>query len=104
MDANHRQSIIEILAKALGRHLRAQVAMGGGDDAHRDQALSRAAHRPDGTFVERAQEHGLHFHGQLADLVEKQGATVGLDERALAIRDGAGEGPAHVTKERGLDQ
>ncbi|MDT4853902.1 hypothetical protein FQZ97_881840 [compost metagenome] len=34
MDREHIEAEIKILAEALGTHLLAQIAVGGGDDAH----------------------------------------------------------------------
>ena len=54
--------------------------------------------------LERAQQLGLELERQLADLVEEQGAAVGLLERAGARAIGAGEGALFVAEQLRLDQ
>ena len=60
-----------------------------------------------GDFVvlDGPKELGLHVHGHLADLVQKQGAVVGgLKEALLAGSIGPGEGTAFIAKEFRLKQ
>ena len=45
----------------------------------------------------------MRLAGQLADLVQEEGAAVGLLEIALPLADGAGEGPFLVAEEFGVD-
>ena len=54
--------------------------------------------------LERAEELRLHRERHLADLVEEERAAVRLLEGARAVRDGAGEGAAHVAEELALEQ
>src|SRR6185312_4134743 len=102
--AQHRQAMIGVLAEAALAHLALEIAVGGGDDAYVDLAISRGAERLDLAPLERAQEARLQVHLQLADLVDEQRAAVGLDEGAGAILGGAGEGAAHVPEELALEQ
>ncbi len=63
--------------------------------------------RPDGTddaALEDAEELGLEAEGHLADLVEEDGAPLGLREEPWARRGGAGEGAAHVPEQLALEQ
>ena len=46
------------------------------------------AERPDLALLQHAQQLGLQRERQLADLVEEDGAAVGLDEQAVAVRRG----------------
>ena len=65
---------------------RAQIAVGGGDDADVDAArdvLADAAQLP---FLNDAQQLGLRARRQLADLVEEQRAAVRLLEDARRAR------------------
>jgi hypothetical protein len=55
-------------------------------------------------LLERAQEPRLQVERQLADLVEEQGAAVGLLEFAEVFVVGAGEGPLFVAEQDRLDQ
>lgn len=52
--------------------------------------------------LEDAKKLGLEIEGELADLVEEDGAAVRGLERALAGRDGSGEGALGMAEEDGL--
>jgi hypothetical protein len=52
------EAVEQVLAEAPGGHLGAQVAVGGGDDAHVDGHLGLAADRADAP-LERPQQLGL---------------------------------------------
>src|SRR5690606_34294705 len=98
------QSIKEVLAEgALADHA-LELAIGGGDDAHIDRQLARAADRADEFFLQYAQKPRLHLVRHLPDLVEKDRAAFALAEKAFAIAIGAGEGPAHVSEELAFEQ
>ena len=73
-------------------------------DAHVGAQRLVAADAPELARLEHAQQLRLHVEGQLADLVEEQRAAVGVLERALARRDGAGERAALVPEELALDE
>ncbi len=51
-----------------------------------------------------AQQAGLQLGGHIADLVEEQGAALGLLETAAALRLGAGEGAAFVAEQFGFEE
>ena len=55
-------------------------------------------------LLQDAQQARLHLVRHLADLVEQDGAAVGLAEEALAIAVGAGERAAHVAEELALEE
>ena len=79
--------------------------MGGGDDAHVDLRSARRRRRARSRrLLQDAQQLGLERERQLADLVEEQGAAVGLLEQAGLARDGAGEGAALVAEQLALGQ
>ncbi len=63
-----------------------------------------AADALDLVLLEDAEQLGLGFQGELADLVQEQGAPVGQLEAADAPGDGAGEGPFLVAEEFALDE
>ena len=48
---------------------------------------------------EHAVELALGLERQLADLVEQQGAAVGLDQRADLVGEGAGEGALDMAEQ-----
>ena len=85
-------------------HLLRQVAVGGGDDAHVDLDRALGADRVDLAFLQGAQQLDLHVQRQLADLVQEQGAAVGLLELAQVLVGGAGEAALLVAEQDGFDQ
>ena len=98
------QAVIEVGAEALGLHLGAQAAVGGGDDADVELLVLRRADRLGVAPLERAQDLRLHVDGQLADFVEEDGAAGGRLEGALTRRNGAGESAALVAEKLALEQ
>ena len=86
VDRHHVEPVVEVLAEAPGLDLGFEVAVGGGDDAHVDLDGAGAADALQLAFLQHAQQLGLEGGGDLADLVEEQGAAVGLLEAALALR------------------
>ena len=103
-DGHDVESVVEVLAELARPHLGLQVAVGGGDDAHVDLEGAAAADPLEFALLEHAQQLGLKGGADLADLVEEQGAAVGLLEAALAGADRAGEGALFVPEELGLEQ
>src|SRR5262249_54016635 len=84
-------------------HHGAEVAVGGGDDAHVDGDGLGSADALEGPLLEDAEELGLALGGELADLVEEQGPAVGeLEPPDLAL-GGAGERALLVTEELALE-
>ncbi len=81
-----------------------QIAIGGAHQAHVDAKGVGSAHRAHFPVLQDAQNLGLHLRPHVADLVEKQGPAIGGLEQAALGRDGAGEGPACVTKQLGFEQ
>ena len=104
LEFDHVEAVIEVLAEPAGRHLLLQVAVGGDDDAHVHADRLLAADPLQFVLLEHAQQLGLHGRRGLADLVEEQGAAVGLDEAALAAAVGAGEGAPLVAEQLGFEQ
>ena len=80
------EAVEEVLAeRPLGDHLR-QVAVRRGDDAHVDRLLHRAAHGAHALLLQHAEQARLHLQRHLADLVEQEGAALGLLEEPLGDR------------------
>ena len=98
------EAVIEIAAETAGRRLDGEVAVGRGN--HADVGLSRLerADALDFAVLDRAQQLGLQRQRQLADLVEKQRAVVGVLEQADLGVGGAGERAAHVAEQLALEQ
>jgi hypothetical protein len=101
-DRDDVDAIEQILAEAAGLDLVAEVAVGRADEAKVD--LGHApADRLDLPLLQRAQQLDLDVQRDLADLVEEQGAGVGLDEATLARARGAGEGALLVAEQLALE-
>ena len=81
-----------------------EIAVGGDDHAHVDRDGAIAADAFHLAFLEHAQEFGLHEDRHVADLVEEQGAVVGLLELADVAGGGAGEAAFFVAEEFAFDQ
>ncbi len=78
--------------------------MGRGDHAHIDLAHPGAADRPDLALLQHAEQAGLDPERHVADLVEEQRATIGLDEHAGALGGGARERAFAVAEQLAVDQ
>ena len=103
-DAQHIDAVKEVFAKSAGLHLLLEVTVGGGDDAGVVGELAVTTDRPNGTFLQDPQELGLHAKRHLADLVQKQGPAVGLEEQALPRDACVSERTFDVTKEFAFEQ
>ncbi len=79
---HHIQPVIEILAKCPLLQRRAQIHVGGGDHPHVDVPDFIAAQPLELALLQNAQQ--LHLNGgrHVADLVQENGARVGLLEFA----------------------
>jgi hypothetical protein len=76
-DLEHGEAVEQVFAEAAVLHLRAQVAVGGGDEAHVDVAHLIAADRADLPELHGPQQRRLQIERQFADFVEEQCAAVG---------------------------
>ena len=78
--------------------------MGGRDHAHVGLDRLVAADAVELAVGQHAQQARLQFRRHVADLVQEQGAGIGLLEAAAAHRLRAGERPALVAEQLGLEQ
>ena len=78
--------------------------MGCGDHAHINADLTGSTHRQNATLLQDTQKLDLHVHGQVTDLIQKQGATMSQLKTPQAISNSACEGPLPVTKQLTFDQ
>jgi len=103
-ERNDVQAVIKVFTEVaeLGQCL--QVAVRRGDQADVDLLRLGRADSPDLAFLQYAQQPGLGFQRQFADLVEKQRATVRGLHQPGAAGTGAGEGAFLVSEELGFDQ
>ena|GEM_PF-2728984 len=100
----HRQAMVEVAAEAAFAHFLAQVAVGGGDDAGVGKTAAGFADALEFAVFQHAQQLGLEFHGEFADLVEEQGAVARILEVTGMGLGRAGEGALGVAEQGGLDQ
>ncbi|MCY1222594.1 hypothetical protein D9M72_346920 [compost metagenome] len=103
-DREDVEAVIEVLAEPALAHFVDQVLVGGRDQPHIDPVRMARADRLDLALLHGTQELHLHFERQVADLVEEQGAAVGIDELAGVFFRRAGKGALFVAEENALDQ
>jgi hypothetical protein len=103
-DRKDVESKVEVGAEAPFRDLELEVAIGGSHHPDVD-GLGRLVADPfEALLLEHPQQLGLHVGGNLADLVQKQGAAVGQAEAPDAIANRSGEGPPDVAEELALEE
>ena len=78
--------------------------MGRGDDAHVDLDRRVAAHPVELAVSQYAQQAGLRLCRHVADLIQKQGAAIGLLKATAALYGSTGEGALLVTEQLGFHQ
>ena len=98
------QSIEEVLAEPALPDLLFEITVGGCDQTNIGAAGLRASDRFELTILQHSQQLGLEIDRQLADLVEKQCATIGELESSEPSILGVGKGARHMTKELALHQ
>src|SRR5262245_7607416 len=98
------QAMKEVGTKAASTDLRLQIAVGGGDDAHVETPNRVVADAFDFMLLQCPQEPGLQIQRELADLVEKERASVGDLEFSGTARDRAREGAPDVSEQLRLDE
>jgi hypothetical protein len=105
LDPIGAQPVVEILPKAAGAHLAAQIAVRRRHDLAPEAPLAGVAEALEDARFEDPQELDLNGAVHLADLVEEDRTQrrTGL-EMTGAVADGAGEGAAAVAEELGFDQ
>ena len=83
---------------------RGKILIGGTDDADIHLHGAGTAHPLEGAVLHRPEYLLLNFNGNQSDLIEEQGAAVGLLEAAFPLAGGAGKSPALMAEKLGLDQ
>src|SRR6266568_6895626 len=104
LDGDHVDPVVELLAKLPLDGRLAKIAIRRRHESHVHIDETGAAHAPDLSLLQRAQELDLKAQGQLADLVEKEGAPVRRLHQTLLGAYGAGEGALLVPEELGLEE
>ena len=103
-DVDHVEPIVQILAEFSLRDQLLQVAVRRGDEADVHGLGLVAAHALELPLLEHSKQLHLSRWGDVADLVQEQGAGVGLLEPALAAPIRARVRAAFVAKELALEQ
>ena len=101
---DHVQAIIQIFAKAAGRHFGFQIAVRGGDHLHVDVHRMSRTDRSDFLLLQHAQQLGLQVERHFADFVQKDDPLLGGPKHTQRASVGAGEGPLLVTEQLALGQ
>jgi hypothetical protein len=101
---DHAQPEQQVLAEGTGGDRRREVAMGGRQHPHVDRHGAAPTERLDHPLLQHPQQLGLRGGRHVADLVQEEGAAIGLPQLAGAVAVGAGEGATQVAEELALDQ
>src|ERR1041384_2441176 len=104
IDPQDVDPVEEILAEPPLRDLGLEIAVRRRDDAGVVRDLLVTADRPHRSLLECAQKLGLHAERHLADLVEAQRATAGLQEQSLARSACVGKRALDVSEQLALEQ
>src|SRR3546814_1658885 len=80
MQAHHVEAMQQVAAETAVGHPCLEVLVGGGDHAHVDPDQLAPANAEELVLGQHPQQPGLQRRRHVADLVEEQGAAVGLLE------------------------
>ncbi len=103
-ELDHRKAIEQIFPKLLGGDHRAEITMGGGDDADVDLAGLQRTEALNFLILQGAEQLALGGQRHVADFVEKESAVVGVLKQADFILGRSGEGAFNVAKELAFKQ
>src|SRR5262249_50809432 len=101
---DHGEAVVEILPERPLGDAGAEVAVGGRDDAGVEGPPFGGPYPARLPRLPGAQQIGLEVEGQLADLVEEEGAAGGLLQQARLRRRRAGERAPRVPEELRLHE
>src|SRR5688572_16387624 len=85
------QAVVKVLAESAVLDLLFERFVGGSQDAHVDMNGRVLADAADFPILEHAQEAALEQRRHGADLIEEDGAAIGLFEKAFLVVEGASE-------------
>jgi hypothetical protein len=100
----HREPVVEILAKPPLANSLTQVAVRRRNDQHVDRTASCFPQRPDFTGFDHGEQLGLQRFGQEPDLVQEQRAPMGGFDQPGAGLARVREGAALEAEQLGLEQ
>lgn len=104
-DGNHIEPVVEVLPEGALRHFFLQIRVGQGQKTDVQLDGPGTADAGDLLGLDGPQQLHLQVHGHIPDLIQHQGAVVGVLEQAhLALGVGAGKGPLLIAEQLGLQQ
>ncbi len=103
-DGDDVEAVEEVFAEAAVPDELVEVFVGGGEDADVDVDGEVVADTADFLFLEDAEEAALELGGHGPDLVEEEGAAVGVMEEAVLVGDRTGEGALAMAEEFGFEE
>src|SRR5271165_3358234 len=86
------QPVEKIGAEFLLLHQGTEISIGGGDQTRVRGEGARTAQAFELALLQHAQQFGLEFERNFANLIQEYGSPIGQLKAADALRDGAGEG------------
>ncbi len=104
IQGDHVQAVQQILTETSAAHHVLKVEVGGGQDAHVGTSSHRVADALVFLVLNEAQQLGLQRQRKVADLVEKQGAAIGLIDTTQRAFAGTGESAAAVAEQFAFHQ
>ncbi len=104
MDRQHIQAIVEIFPQPAGGDGCLQGDVGGRDDTHIRLDRLASADPQDLSLLQETEQQHLQIGRHVSDLVEKQGAVLGVFDMPALCRSRTGEGPFFVTEQLRRDQ
>ncbi len=104
VQADHVEPVVQVFAKPPGSDQGLEVLMGRGQDPDVDRDRLRAADALERHLLQDAEQLGLDFEVDVADLVEEERAAVGLLEPTDAVAVCTGEGTLDVAEELAFQQ
>ena len=104
IDLNHGQPVVKVEPEAARLALCPQVPIRGRDDPCVERNVLQSTDSAECSFFKHAQKFCLQAELQLADLVQQEGAALGLFEHSFFAGLGVGEGALLVPKQFAFDQ
>ncbi len=104
VDTDDAEPIVQIFSEPALGHPLLEVGVGGGDHANVHTLRPRVADRHDFALLEKTQKLWLDVKGDVADFVEKQGATGGRSNQSRLIGDRSGKATSAMAEQLTVGQ
>ena len=101
---DHRQAVVKIFPKLALGDQRAEIPIGGGDDAHVNRSGDGRTDALDLIILQYAQKFSLRRQRQFANLIQENHALVGELKHANLVAGSAGKRAANVAEEFTFEQ